>query len=327
MGDAAPGPASAADRAAWLRDLRRVNQRQQDALAPEPTSTTCRSSPTTQRVRRRAVRGRHGVRRAGGLAAGPCALRRGAAPAGLVVPDRRAGPPGAGARRQPGGPALGPAGDRRRGRLGRARRLLPPRPGRAAGPGVAGRGRLRRCGGGGGPPGTRRGTPTTTCWHGRRSRRARGVHQATGVAGRCRPTGPAPAAGAGMAQRPASPVARRTGRTPHPGTVGPSFGPTLGLREWRRARRVLLLPVAGGLVGLGRVLVACCARGHAPCAPRHHPEGTGSVPLVSNLSAPTPHVASRRPTTPRRRPPPASGGVVPGRVGQGAVSGRGWHGM
>jgi SAM-dependent methyltransferase len=35
MGDAEPGPASAADRAAWLRELRRVNERQEDALAPD----------------------------------------------------------------------------------------------------------------------------------------------------------------------------------------------------------------------------------------------------------------------------------------------------
>jgi SAM-dependent methyltransferase len=35
MSDAEPGPASAADRAAWLRDLRRVNERQEDALAPD----------------------------------------------------------------------------------------------------------------------------------------------------------------------------------------------------------------------------------------------------------------------------------------------------
>jgi SAM-dependent methyltransferase len=35
MSDAEPGPASAADRAAWLRELRRVNERQEDALAPD----------------------------------------------------------------------------------------------------------------------------------------------------------------------------------------------------------------------------------------------------------------------------------------------------
>jgi hypothetical protein len=58
-----------------------------------------------------------------------------------------------------------------------------------------------------------------------------------------------------------------------------------------------------------------------------HPHWRFSLPLVSDLSAPVPHVTSRRPTTPRRRPLPASGEVVPGRVGEGAVERRGWHGM
>jgi hypothetical protein len=49
MGDAAPGPASAADRAAWLRDPRRVNERQEDALAPDYDATWGRVGTPTGR--------------------------------------------------------------------------------------------------------------------------------------------------------------------------------------------------------------------------------------------------------------------------------------
>src|SRR4029453_8647511 len=54
---------------------------------------------------------------------------------------------------------------------------------------------------------------------------------------------------------------------------------------------------------------------------------TGNLPFVTDVSAPPPRAASRRPTTPRRPRPSASGHVVPGMVGGGVVSGRGWHGM
>jgi hypothetical protein len=49
--------------------------------------------------------------------------------------------------------------------------------------------------------------------------------------------------------------------------------------------------------------------------------------LVSSLSAATPHAATRRLTALRLTPPPASGAVVPGRVREGVVRRRGWHGM
>jgi hypothetical protein len=44
----------------------------------------------------------------------------------------------------------------------------------------------------------------------------------------------------------------------------------------------------------------------------------------SDLSAPPPHIASRRPVTPRHRPPRASGDVVPGQMGEGDARWRAW---
>jgi hypothetical protein len=162
MSDAETGAGPAADREPWIRNLRRVNEQQEDALAPDFDALYRRSSPPARRswngfcscsrppagcwtrpaapastsrwcwpaplaarggsrrrppghrhyqvpagpqrqarppgpplpprVRRRAVRGRHGVRPTRGLAAGAGALRPGPAPGGLGVPDGRACP-------------------------------------------------------------------------------------------------------------------------------------------------------------------------------------------------------------------------------------------
>ena len=213
MSDAATHAVPAADRGAWLRNLRRVNEQQEDALAGdfdpnwgeiEPThqafverflsrlppagrvlDAACGTgkyfpmvlasgrgllgvdhagaylavaatkfpqvphrqvrspgAPLPGRVRRGAVRGRHGVPPTRGLATGPGALPPRPAPRGLVVLDGRARPRRSGAGGQSGGPPGGSSGGGRRGHLGVARRLLPSLPEHGAGPSLACRCRI-----------------------------------------------------------------------------------------------------------------------------------------------------------------------------------------